>query len=131
MSVKLFTPADVKGPKPGFQVIGPDFYRCVNTGTAPAIYRAKHTKLWIVCEAELDLQEALDFFKAHSNKRVQKMASKHSAYGFKTRKPAVTKFVKICNSRLQESEYHRQQHARFSDAARNGDVGAALAAGDY
>ena len=65
-------------------------------------------------------------------------ASEHGAtsYGrqvwlYRSRKPAVAKFMALCGAQIIENENMRREHAETLDKARKGDMAAALRLGDY
>lgn len=129
-----YTVADVKGPRPGKYLKGPDFYNCCNTGTQPILmrleehYAPKNVK-YMVCEAELDYRDAIRA-GIFGNTRVVKVG-KRKAWLYRTRKSAVTKFVTICNERLDRNRKLQAEHQSLIARANKGDIGAALAAGDF
>lgn len=133
-----YTAADVKGPNPGKYLKGPDFYNCCNTGTQPILFHlearyAPQNMQYMVCEAELDYNEAI---RAGIRAKTQPhflivTVEKRKAWFYSNRRSAVTKFVTICNERLERNRKLQKEHQDLAARANRGDIGAALAAGDY
>jgi len=107
---------------------GPDFYGCMNTGTAPAIFHSRTGKY--VVGPEMAARDAMQAGACLLNKRTFGKG-RQKVYIFKGRGPAVSKFLVLCGARILENAQVRAEHVETARKARAGDIGAAIALGDY
>ncbi len=109
---------------------GPEFYGCCNTGLAPCIFHSHSGKYVVGPEIPCDyaMHKAAVML---SNKRVWRDDYGRQVWLYKSRKPAVAKFMAICGAQVIENENMRREHAETLDKARKGDMAAALRLGDY
>jgi len=106
---------DIKVPRltKGKGMKGPEPYGCFNTGMATVILRSRATGKYLVGpEIEVDTVREKILFGNNANKRIFKHPQypHRTVYVFKTRTPAVAKFVELCNRQLAENESDRQAH---------------------
>ena len=107
---------------------GPDFYGCINTGTAPAIFHSQ-TGLYVVgpeIPCRMAMWAGLTLLKKRANGK-----GRERIWLYKSRKAAVAKFTALCEARKRENETMRQEHAEAARKAARGDMAAALTLGDY
>ncbi len=110
--------------------LGPEFYGCCNTGLAPAIFHLR-TGRYVIGQ-EIPCREAMRSAAAMlGNKRTWRDPHGRQVWLFKTRKPAVAKFLALCESRKKENDAMRQEHAETARKAARGDLAAALHLGDF
>lgn len=102
---------------------GPDFYGCINTGTAPCIRRSRRTGKYIV-GAEMNTEMALNDPRLFTNMRKWEVAGRY-VYVYKTRVSAVHRFEALCEARIEENQRVREEHQRDLATARDGDMTAA------
>ena len=107
---------------------GPDFYGCMNTGTAPAIFHSRTGKY--VVGPEMAARDAMQAGACLLNKRTFGKG-RQKVYIFKGRGPAVSKFLVLCGAWILENAQVRAEHMETARKARAGDIGAAIALGDY
>jgi len=107
---------------------GPEFYGCYNTGVAPSIFHSRTGKY--VVGPELRCRDAMRAGITLLGKRVHG-EGKEQVWLFKSRKPAVAKFVALAVAQEQENRAMRQEHAATLEKARQGDMAAVLALGDF
>lgn len=101
---------------------GPEFYRCFNTGMAPAIFHSRTGKY--VVGPEIPCRDAMRAGMTLFDKRTVKGSDpRRTVWIFKDRKAAVAKFLALCGAQILENERQRQAHAA------RGDLAAAL--GDF
>ena len=126
--------------KRGAYKVGPDFYGCSGTGTAPTVlYAPKHLsagKDWLVCEAEIDVERALrQNLLDHRGKKFHWSSGgpqkRNGVWAFKTRANAFAKWVELCNERLDENAQMRAEHQDVLRRAQAGDMDAVAKLGDY
>ncbi len=115
------------GKGKGFK--GPEFYGCMNTGLAPAIFHSRTGKY--VVGPEIPCREAMQAGACLDNKRTWGTDARRKVYIFKGRAAAVAKFMVMCGARILENAQIRAEHAETARKARNGDMAAVLALGDY
>jgi hypothetical protein len=112
---------------------GPEYYGCMNTGRRPAILRDRVTGRYIV-GAHMDVEGARErIFRDTLNKvnrRIYKVGEKR-VYAFKGRKAAVAKFTELCRAVMAWNEKTREAHRRDLEAAKRGDMEAAMRLSDY
>jgi len=107
---------------------GPDFYGCMNTGTAPAIFHSRTGKY--VVGPESAAREAMSEGICLTNKRCYGK-DRRKVWIFKGRGPAVARFMVLCGARILENAQVRAEHIATARKAAAGDIGAALALGDF
>ena len=107
---------------------GPDFYGCFNTGTAPAIFHSRTGKY--VVGPESAAREAMSEGICLTNKRCYGK-DRRKVWIFKGRGPAVARFMVLCGARILENAQVRAEHIATARKAATGDIGAALALGDF
>ena len=108
---------------------GPDFYGCMNTGTAPAIFHSRTGKY--VVGPEMAARDAMQAGACLLNKRTFGKG-RQKVYIFKGRGPAVSKFLVLCGGADSGKRASpRPEHMETARKARAGDIGAAIALGDY
>ena len=77
---------------------GPEFAGCFNTGMAPSIFHS-HTGRYVV-GPEIPCREAMHHAAVMlANKRTWRDAHGRQVWLFKSRKPAVAKFLALCGRR--------------------------------
>jgi hypothetical protein len=110
---------------------GPEFYGCFNTGLAPTIFHSRSGKY--IVGPEIPCRDAMRTGMCLLNKRTVKGSDpRRTVWIFKGRKPAVGKFLALCEARILENDAVRREHAETaSRAAAAGDMAAALALGDF
>jgi hypothetical protein len=107
---------------------GPEFYGCYNTGVAPCIFHSRTGKY--VVGPELRCRDAMREGQTLLNKR-NVGEGRQRVWLFKSRKPAVAKFVALAVAQEQENRAMRQEHAETLTKARKGDMAAILTLGDF
>ncbi len=107
---------------------GPEFYGCYNTGMAPSIFHSRTGKY--VVGPELRCHDAMRAGITLMDKRVYG-EGRQRVWLFKSRKPAVAKFVVLAVAQEQENRAMRQEHTATLAKARKGDMAAVLALGDF
>ncbi len=110
---------------------GPEFYGCYNTGMAPSIFHSRCGKYYVGPELRcLDaIRAGIGLFQKVRISAIE--TGNQKVWIFKTRKPAVAKFLALCGAQIMENERQRQARAAARAAAARGDVAAALALGDF
>ena len=109
---------------------GPEFYGCCNTGMAPCIFHCRTGKYLVGPELPCDdaMQQGVQSFFQQENMGT---SDGRRVWLYKSRKPAVAKFMALCGAQIIENENMRREHAETLDKARKGDMAAALRLGDY
>lgn len=107
---------------------GPEFFGCFNTGMAPCIFHSRTGKY--VVGPELRCRDAMRAGLTLQNKRCHG-EGRQRVWIFKSRKPAIAKFVALAVAQEQENAAMRKQHSETLAKARKGDLAAALALGDF
>ncbi len=107
---------------------GPEYFGCMNTGTAPSIFHSFTGKY--VVGPELACRAAMEQFITLKNKRVWDYSGRR-VWLFKGRQPAVKKFAELCEAREAENDKMRQEFNELVVKARAGDIAAVLKMGDY
>jgi hypothetical protein len=107
---------------------GPEFYGCMNTGTRPCIF---HLKLggWSVGQEEA-CRGAMRFGLTYKDKTYYGEGRKR-VWFYRNRPAAAAKFTELYGIRVAENEAVKAEHAATLAKARSGDIGAAIALGDY
>lgn len=114
----------------GKYYLGPEWAGCSSTGQRPVILKCHITKRYIVgTEYSLSRLRSL-VIRTVSNKRVFRQG-KDELFAYKGRKAAVGHFSKLCREVLAFNERVRRDKAADLEAARRGDIGAAIRLGDY
>ena len=114
--------------KAGKGYAGPEFYGCCNTGTRPCIF---HLKLggWSVGPEEL-CRKCMRFGLTYKEKTYYGEGNRR-VWFYKTRVAAVKRFTELCGIRVAENEAVRAEHVATLAKAKQGDIGAAIALGDF
>lgn len=107
---------------------GPEFYGCFNTGMAPCIFHSRTGKY--VVGPELRCRDAMRIGVTLTDTRACGEGNQR-VWLFKSRKPAVAKFVALVEAQIQENRAVRQEHIDTLVKARKGDIAAVLALGDF
>jgi len=107
---------------------GPEYFNCFNTGMAPCIFHSRTGKY--VVGPELRCHDAMREGQTLLNKR-SIGEGRQQVWMFKSRKPAVAKFMVLVEAQIQENARVRQEHVDTLDKARKGDMAAILALGDF
>lgn len=115
--------------KPGRFYIGPDFYGCCNTGTAPAILKSRHVARFFV-GPELAIESAVYAVLADKAKQVF-VSGRDKVFIFKTAANAKAKFAELVKAACERNRQIAADHRRDRDLAAKGDMAAALRLGDY
>jgi len=109
---------------------GPESYGCCNTGLAPCIFHSRAGKYvvgpQIPCEYAMHKAAVM-----LSDNRVWNDAHGRRVWLYKSRKPAVAKFMALCGAQIMKNEAMRREHAETLAKAKQGDVAAALHLGDF
>ena len=108
---------------------GPDFYGCCNTGLAPCIMHSKTGKYLV--GPEIPCHDAMEAGIQFTDKRVWADAHGRRVWLYKSRKPAVAKFMAMCGAQIMENDAMRRDHAATAAKAAKGDMAAALHLGDF
>jgi len=118
---------------------GPDFYGCINSGFAPAIFHSKKLKAY--CDGPrfavgpgLYVFDAINWrILTNKNPRFYDVDgdSRRRVYFYSTYKAAKGKFYKLCQSVLDSNQQDQADVAELKKRAASGDVGAALNLSDY
>lgn len=107
---------------------GPEFFGCFNTGMAPCIFHSRTGKF--VVGPELRCRDAMRAGATLQNKRTYGKGNQR-VWLYKSRKPAVAKFVALAVTQEQENRAVQREHADTLAKARKGDMAAVLALGDF
>ena len=116
---------------------GPEFFGCINSGSAPVIIKSKHLKRWSVYRyyvgpefpIRFDLYEVLRLamvghgYKFHSGHWTFFLYQSPSA--------AWTRFDALCKAQNEINADVRAEAAELRVKAQKGDLGAALALSGY
>jgi hypothetical protein len=105
-----------------------EFYGCYNTGTAPAIFHSRTGKY--VVGPEEAAREAMRQHACLEDGRGWG-AGRRRVWIYKSRGPAVNKFLALCGARILENEQVRQEYLETLNKAKTGDMAAAVALGDF
>ena len=114
----------------GKGVRGPDYYGCCNTGMAPVLVHCRVSGRYLVGpEFYTEGAYARAIFN-QPNKR--KFAfDNRIVYAFKTRKPAVELFQRLCTEATERNTRIAAEHKRDRELATQGDMSAASRLLDY
>jgi len=104
---------------------GPEWYGCCGTGAAPCIRRSKFTGKYVV-GTEMSTDMALSDRRILSNKRKFEVMGCRIVFVYKTRKPAVAKFLVLCEKQEQVNAQMRAEAQGLRRKAQAGDIGAAV-----
>lgn len=107
---------------------GPEFYGCMNTGMAPAVFHSRSGKY--VVGPELRCRDAMRAALTLSDRRVVG-EGRQRVWLFKSRGPAVAKFLALCGAAILENAEMARQHREAREKAARGDMAAVLALGDF
>jgi hypothetical protein len=107
---------------------GAEFYGCCNTGTRPAIFRM-HLGGWSVGPEEV-CRKCMRLGLSYNDHRTYG-EGRNRVWFYKSRPAAVKKFTELNNVRLAENEAVRAEHRATLAKAQSGDIGAAIAFGDF
>ena len=107
---------------------GPEFYGCMNTGMAPAIFHSRTGKYLV--GPEIPCRDAMRAGVTLTNAR-KHGEGRRQVRLYKTRGPAAKRFAVLCNTAEIENEAMRQDHRKTAALAAKGDIGAALHLGDF
>ena len=113
--------------KRGRMVVGPDWLGCCNTGTAPALYHSAEGK-WVV-GPEAYVCDIATMVRRQGITRRKLVWDGKMFWVFKTRRPAVDKFLTLCEEATVRNQRIREERRALQRQARVGDVGAALKLG--
>lgn len=144
--MKVFTKTDVPRLKDNQGMKGPDYFGCFNTGLEPTIRKAVRRTIqaaekqvrYIVGPDLYASEVGHDFrrfrvenpYAGHHTKRIYRNEHGREVFVYKTRGPAVAKFIALCNEVMKENDADRIEYESLKAKADKGDIGAALAAGD-
>lgn len=110
--------------------IGPEWAGCCNTFRRPVILHCHITRRYLVgWESSMHVLRA-EVVRTVSNKRVFRTKGEE-LWAYKGRKAAVAHFSKLCREVLAFNDKVRRDKAADLQAAKRGDIGAALRLGDY
>jgi hypothetical protein len=96
---------------------------------APAIFHSRTGKY--VVGPEIPCRDAMRACACLDNKRTWGTDPRRKVYIFKGRAAAVSKFLALCGAAILQNHQIRQEHIETARKAKAGDIGAALALGDY
>jgi len=107
---------------------GPGFRGCCNTGMDPAIFHSRNGR-WVVGPEER-CRDAMRAGATLEPKRTYGEGTRR-VWLYKSRGPAVTKFMELCSIRERENAAVCRRISELAARAARGDVKAALALADY
>ena len=107
---------------------GPEFWGCCNTGTAPSIFHSRNGRY--VVGPEMACRDAMQNGVTFGNKRIHG-DGRQRVWLYKSRKPAVAKFMALCGARIMENETVRREYMETRAKAAKGDIAAAIHLGDF
>ena len=144
--MKLFTKTDVPRLKDNQMMKGPDHFGCFNSGLQPTIRKAMRRTVqaaekevrYIVGPDLWGSEVGVKFrkfqieapFYGTPRKRIYRNEHGREVFVYKTRGPAVKKFVALCNEVMESNEADRIEYRSLKAKADKGDLSAAFAAGD-
>lgn len=109
---------------------GPEWAGCCNSFRRPVILRCHITSRYLVgWESSVHALRPV-VIRTVNNQRVFRTKGEE-LWAFKGRKAAVSHFSKLCREVLAFNDNVRRDKAADLEAARRGDIGAALRLGDY
>ena len=107
---------------------GAEYYGCMNTGTRPAIFRM-HLGGWSVGPEEA-CRKCMRLGLSYKS-QIHYGEGRQRVWFYKTSSAAIKRFEALCEIRNAENEAARTEHRNAIAKARAGDIGAALALGDF
>ena len=107
---------------------GPEAFGCFNTGMAPAIFHSRTGKY--IVGPELRCRDAMRAGLLLGRQRTHGEGG-HRVYMFKTRKPAIAKFMALCEAQTADNKATAEHVRNLCNKAKQGDIAAALALGDF
>ncbi len=107
---------------------GPEFAGCFNTGCAPAIFHSRTGRY--VVGPEMRCRDAMREGLTLMRKRVHGQG-RQRVWLFRSRGPAVAKFLALCEAQGRENEVVRREFEETRAKAARGDIAAALHLGDF
>jgi hypothetical protein len=115
----------------GKGIRGPDYYGCLNTGMAPAIINSSIAGRYLVGpELYITTRDFAFAIARQPNKRKFSFDNR-VVQAFKTRKPAVDLFQKLCHEATERNDRIAAEHKRDQELAANGDMAAVSRLLDY
>lgn len=117
---------------------GPSFYGCFNTGLEATLHKVKSRgkTIWITgpdLAAQTVTRRVKNGLLAFSRTvTLDEFGLRNrTVYMYKTRKAAVIRYVAFCNEIIEQNRKKHARHKELVRRAQQGDLNAALEAGDY
>lgn len=108
---------------------GPEYAGCCGTGKRPVIVHSKAAGRYLVgTEFAIDTLRMKAILE--SKQRIFRSGSE-TLWAFKSRKPAVAKFLELCRPVEEYNAKMRAERARLKAQATRGDIGAAIGLLDF